>query len=131
MHRLRAWLRKRFMARDSCKDTAGEPYFQARFKEKNMLNLWQNFLDYQAREFTIVEYDAPLLEPYFQVAMVVLLTLRANCSLLALKPAMSSPYLPAVMEVSVWDAAHVPEGVIPEGAEVTSSEEVTELAKAI
>ncbi len=43
-----------------------QPYFQARFKEKNMLNLWQNFLDYQAREFTIVEYDAPLLEPYFQ-----------------------------------------------------------------
>jgi len=85
------------MARDSCKDTAGEPYFQARFKEKNMLNLWQNFLDHQAREFTIVEYDAPLLEPYFQVAMVVLLTLRANCSLLALKPAMSSPYLPGTL----------------------------------
>jgi hypothetical protein len=101
MHRLRAWLRKRFMARDSCKDTAGEPYFQARFKGENMLNLWQNFLDYQAREFTIVEYDAPLLEPYFQVAMVVLLTLRANCSLLALKPAMSSPYLPSPPQAAV------------------------------
>ena len=82
------------MARDSCKDTAGEPYFQARFKGKNMLNLWQNFLDYQAREFTIVQYDAPLLEPYFQVAMVVLLTLRADCSPVTLKPAHLSPYLP-------------------------------------
>jgi hypothetical protein len=92
------------MARDSCKDTAGEPYFQARFKGKNMLNLWQNFLDYQAREFTIVEYDAPLLEPYFQVAMVVLLTLRANCSLLALKPAMSSPYLPVTRRLRKLDA---------------------------
>ena len=37
----------------------------------------------------------------------------------------------ATMTVEVWDAAHVPEGVIPEGAEVTSSEEVAELAKAI
>ncbi len=37
----------------------------------------------------------------------------------------------ATMLVEVWDAAHVPEGVIPEGAEVTSSDEVAELAKAI
>ncbi|MBV8695227.1 MAG: hypothetical protein JO183_07050 [Ktedonobacteraceae bacterium] len=37
----------------------------------------------------------------------------------------------ATMTVEVWDAAHVPEGMIPEGAEVTSSEEVAELAKAI
>ena len=37
----------------------------------------------------------------------------------------------ATMTVEVWDAALVPEGVIPKGAEVTSSEEVAELAKAI
>ncbi len=37
----------------------------------------------------------------------------------------------ATMTVEVWDAAHVPERVIPEGAEVTSSEEVADLAKAI
>ena len=35
------------------------------------------------------------------------------------------------MTVEVWDAAYVPEGVIPEGAEVTSSNEVAELAMAI
>jgi hypothetical protein len=57
-------------------------------------HFWKNFLDYQAREFTIVEYCGLLLESCFQAAMVELLTLRANCSLLALKPAMSSPYLP-------------------------------------
>ncbi len=37
----------------------------------------------------------------------------------------------ATMTVRIWDAAAVPEGTIPEGAEVTSSEEVAELAKAI
>jgi hypothetical protein len=37
----------------------------------------------------------------------------------------------ATMTVEVWDAAHVPEGVIPQGAEVTSSEEVADLATAI
>ena len=37
----------------------------------------------------------------------------------------------ATMLVAVWDAAHVPEEVIPEGAEVTSSDEVAELAKTI
>lgn len=37
----------------------------------------------------------------------------------------------AAMTVEVWDAAFVPEGVIPEGAEVTSSDEVADLAKAI
>ena len=37
----------------------------------------------------------------------------------------------ATMLVEVWDAAHVPEGVIPEGTEVTSYDEVAELAKAI
>ncbi len=40
-------------------------------------------------------------------------------------------HLGPLMTVELWDAAHVPEGVIPEGAEVTSSEEVAELAKAI
>jgi len=37
----------------------------------------------------------------------------------------------ATMTVEVWDATHVPEGIIPEDAEVTSSEEVAELALAI
>ena len=37
----------------------------------------------------------------------------------------------ATMTVEVWDAAQVPKGVIPEGAEVTSSDEVAELAKTI
>jgi hypothetical protein len=37
----------------------------------------------------------------------------------------------AMMTVEVWDAAQVPKGVIPEGAEVTSSDEVAELAKTI
>jgi hypothetical protein len=37
----------------------------------------------------------------------------------------------ATMTVEIWDAAVVPEGAIPDGAEVTSSDEVAELAKAI
>lgn len=37
----------------------------------------------------------------------------------------------ASMTVEVFDADHVPEGTIPPDAEVTSSEEVVELAKAI
>jgi hypothetical protein len=40
-------------------------------------------------------------------------------------------HLGATMTVEVWDAALVPDGTIPEGAEVTSSEEVAQLAKAI
>lgn len=37
----------------------------------------------------------------------------------------------AVMTVEVFDADHVPEGTIPPDADVTSTEEVVELAKAI
>lgn len=37
----------------------------------------------------------------------------------------------ATMTVEVWDAAQVPKDAIPDGAEVTSSDEVAELAKAI
>ena len=37
----------------------------------------------------------------------------------------------ATMTVEVWNAARVPKDTIPDGAEVTSSDEVAELAKAI
>jgi hypothetical protein len=37
-------------------------------------------------------------EEFLKQLIAVLLTLRAKCSLLALKPAMSSPYLPKVGE---------------------------------
>src|SRR5207248_2463082 len=47
-------------------------------------------------EFTHVEYREALLMRLLTRAMGVLLTLRAECSLVALKPAHSSRFLPAI-----------------------------------
>ncbi len=52
------------------------------------------FRAFCVREFTPVERREPLPELCFQTAIVELLTLRANCSLFAPKPAQPSRFLP-------------------------------------